>query len=995
VACFGECNGGIDLSPSCGTFPFTYDWDDDIFDGMEDIDNLCAGTYSVTVTDDVGVTAEATFTVNEPDDLQMVLQQTSEMTCSDICDAAIDVTVIGGTPPYSYAWSGGQSTPSLTSLCDANYILTVTDINGCAVVNQIIITAPERLFSQIVSVDAACQEDGRIEVSAEGGVPPYTYLWSNNATGPILENLSPGPYYLTVVDANGCVPFPIPDTVIVGGAFDLEVSSTTAGCGQSDGKATALVTGASNLNYAWSNGGTGPTQSNLAVGGYSVTVTDNATGCRRHTNVLVDLDPACFATISGHVVIDESGLCNGITGLEPVAFIQVNLDNGMSTFTDAEGFYEFAVDPGQYEISVNLNTPQYEGVCIDPITVNAANFSTDYTDNHFFLDYNLIRDLGLKVSKLNPRPGFTRNVRICVMNYGQLPMDGTLTFVHDPLQEYISTDLPPDSYDINSQTLTYTFTDHPPGSIRVYRVQMKTPANVPIGTQLDYYFKLEPISGDANPSDNEISCIRTVVGSYDPNDKQVEPTGIGPDGLITLADTALSYQIRFQNTGTDTAFTVVIRDTLDTDLDIRSLVPGPASHPYELSILPDRTLEFTFDHILLPDSNTNEPASHGFVFYDIEINNRALGTRVDNRAGIYFDYNAPIITNTVANTLYRPQNIEQIQIELCAGQEYNGVIYTESTVLNDTLAGTYEDSITVINILVNDTDSTTIALSLCLGSLYNGAVIQSDTTITTLYQSQFGCDSTVIATIAAIPENNTQLSISLCLGESYNGVMYTQDTSFSEVLSNFAGCDSTVMTSIQVFEPAQTSLQIELCAGELYEGQLIINDTIIDRFYETVDGCDSLVVADITVLETTITNLSISLCEGDSYEGQVINMDTTFAATFQSSAQCDSLVLTQITALAVDSIFEAVELCVGDKFFGTIITESTIFQRRLTNAAGCDSLIIYDITAFPEEVINLQEVYCFGETTLEAGIYTEVYDNIFGCDSTVITEVIVNEVYNT
>ncbi len=141
------------------------------------------------------------------------------------------------------------------------------------------------------------------------------------------------------------------------------------------------------------------------------------------------------------------------------------------------------------------------------------------------------------------------------------------------------------------------------------------------------------------------------IGSFDPNDKQGFPEGVGEDHILE-ANTSIKYKIRFQNTGTDTAFTVVIRDTISEHLDLSTIQILGASHPYEVGFTPYRELSFTFDDILLPDSTTNEPASHGFIQYQIRQNaDLPLGTVIENRAGIYFDFNDPIITNTVFHTI--------------------------------------------------------------------------------------------------------------------------------------------------------------------------------------------------------------------------------------------------------------------------------------------------------------------------------------------------------
>lgn len=141
-----------------------------------------------------------------------------------------------------------------------------------------------------------------------------------------------------------------------------------------------------------------------------------------------------------------------------------------------------------------------------------------------------------------------------------------------------------------------------------------------------------------------------VVGSFDPNDKQAIPAGFGEDHGI-LANTAIDYTIRFQNTGTDTAFRVVIKDELSPFLDPSSLRPGPSSHPYEWHF-EDQVLVFRFPGIELPDSNVNLAASQGFVSFRIDQDDRLpVGTRIENSAGIYFDFNAPVITNTVFHTV--------------------------------------------------------------------------------------------------------------------------------------------------------------------------------------------------------------------------------------------------------------------------------------------------------------------------------------------------------
>lgn len=154
---------------------------------------------------------------------------------------------------------------------------------------------------------------------------------------------------------------------------------------------------------------------------------------------------------------------------------------------------------------------------------------------------------------------------------------------------------------------------------------------------------------DADPI-VDIYC-GVVTGSYDPNDKTGYPLGVTSDNNI-MPNQQLQYIIRFQNTGTDTAFTVVIRDTLDANLDISSIVSGVSSHNYNFHIYGPRVLEWTFNNILLPDSNHSEAGSHGFISFTVNQNHNLPNyTKIYNSADIYFDYNAPITTNQTMHTI--------------------------------------------------------------------------------------------------------------------------------------------------------------------------------------------------------------------------------------------------------------------------------------------------------------------------------------------------------
>ncbi|MEL6655429.1 MAG: FG-GAP-like repeat-containing protein [Bacteroidota bacterium] len=241
---------------------------------------------------------------------------------------------------------------------------------------------------------------------------------------------------------------------------------------------------------------------------------------------------------------------------------------------------------------------------------------------------------------------------------------GVLALRLDSTTTLLETAIPPDL--IEDNVLWWSFENQLPGETRQFGLTLEMPNEQLTGAALHFdwfYFSAdcEGVIGEDVPSSTLSQGLRlcdsdnyepVVRCSYDPNDKQVQPLR---DSLrnYTLFEEALTYTIRFQNTGNDTAFDVHIRDFLDPALDWRSLQTIGASHEYELRLNWETgEIDYYFKDILLPDSTTNEPASHGFVQYRISAQDSLPeNTIITNEARIYFDFNPPIITNNVHNEM--------------------------------------------------------------------------------------------------------------------------------------------------------------------------------------------------------------------------------------------------------------------------------------------------------------------------------------------------------
>ncbi len=174
------------------------------------------------------------------------------------------------------------------------------------------------------------------------------------------------------------------------------------------------------------------------------------------------------------------------------------------------------------------------------------------------------------------------------------------------------------------------------------------------------YCNISPFTGDTLLFNNYDTIRQVITGSYDPNDKQVSPAGFGDENFV-LHDTKLTYTIRFQNTGSDTAFNIIVIDSIDNKLNIETFHLLASSHPctYTISGEPGSktNISFNFTDILLPNDDVNELGSNGFVKFRIEPKQGLSDfTQVNNDAYIYFDFNPPIITNMVSTTFVSTLN---------------------------------------------------------------------------------------------------------------------------------------------------------------------------------------------------------------------------------------------------------------------------------------------------------------------------------------------------
>lgn len=294
--CLNECNGTATLNFSGGTSPYTYEWSDG--QTTQTADNLCQGLYTFTVYDSNNCLFNHAMFVNIQTSPQPVITTiVNDVSCYGYNDGSIDLSVSGGTAPFTYLWSNGQSTEDLFNIHAGSYFVTITDANQCTTTANVGIIHPHEfiLLPHTFVKDVSCYggSDGIINLNGEtGGTPPYSYLWSNGYVTEDADMLQAGIYTLTITDSHQCqliTDFSItePSQIVLSG------SSTDVSCtGSPDGTATVNISGGvPPYTYSWNTGQYTQTVTGIQQGDYQVIVTDFH-NCYNEITVHVSTDPA-------------------------------------------------------------------------------------------------------------------------------------------------------------------------------------------------------------------------------------------------------------------------------------------------------------------------------------------------------------------------------------------------------------------------------------------------------------------------------------------------------------------------------------------------------------------------------------------------------------------------------------------------------------------------------------------------------------------------------
>ncbi len=386
TGCLPAFSGTATVNPSGGTPPYTVNWSNG--QTGSSISVLARGAYSYTITDSRGCTRVGGLSILGPG--PVIPQITiNHISCFGNGDGSASLSPFGGTPPYTYQWSTGSVSSSISGLQNAVYAYTVTDAGGCTREGDFSIITPWPIIPRLTVENAGCFGDGSAALDPIEGTPPFTFLWSTGATGSSVDGLTTGTYGYTITDSNGCV-----DT----GSFEIGDQSAAIFCridvlrnptaGNSDGMLRAVAAGgASPYSFEWSNGQSGDMISNLASGVYEVSITD-ADGCS--TMCSFSLQPSICENVTdpGSVGFDQE-LCGSGNDPDPI----VSLEEASGGVGNLQYLWMKSTTPGPFDPLYWEMIPGATGPGYDPGPVYVTTYFIRCArrDNcPFYLESNMI-----------------------------------------------------------------------------------------------------------------------------------------------------------------------------------------------------------------------------------------------------------------------------------------------------------------------------------------------------------------------------------------------------------------------------------------------------------------------------------------------------------------------------------------------------------------------------------------------------------------------------
>lgn len=603
----------------------------------------------------------------------------------------------GGTPPYSYNWTNGQTLIGIFVPNPGMYCCNITDSNGCTYTACYLVGGSGCSASFITSIM------GNVVVFGNNSQSFSSLLWNfgdgttSAATSPTHTYAQAGTYYacLTAYDGTGAVCSQYCDTIVI-----VPQTGNTIICGNvfqdinangfndnepGFGNSPVMIWGSgmqytampdSNGNYSIS---VPPGTYNIVYcvqQPYSLTLPSDSGGCGFYQVTIAAGDTICgfnfgvslnSSSIVGYVFADSNNNGTKDAGEPGIPYQPVQIGS-LTAYTDLTGKYERYVPVGTYTVSYTPSGvyASYPLTTAGSNSVNVVGVGITYQGG----DYGLNLPAGATNIAVNllPHttitPGFPAWYDIQVCNIGINPTGATVTMNYDPGLTYTFGSPVPASVNTSAHVITWNLPTMASGQCLYIQADFSASTSYQIGDATFEFCSAYPTSGtDIDLTNNTDTVHQIVTGSWDPNNKlSVQTNNNNPVQQIVSsvnANQEIEYTINFQNLGTAPAVNVVVVDNLSTDLVAGSYQLTGASHNVSVS-RNGMNVIYNFQNIMLPDANSNEPMSHGFVSYKINaVNGLVAGTQISDFSKIYFDFNSPVTTNIAVVTMVNPTGINE------------------------------------------------------------------------------------------------------------------------------------------------------------------------------------------------------------------------------------------------------------------------------------------------------------------------------------------------
>ena len=891
VACFGGNTGAINLTPTGGVGPYTFNWGGGVT--SEDRTTLTAGTYSVTITDANGCTGTVNATLTQPTTAVSGTTVVTNVACFGGNTGAINLTPTGGVGPYTFNWVSGPTTEDRTTLTAGTYSVTITDANACTGTVNVTVTQPTAPVSgTTVVTNVACfgGNTGAINLTPTGGVGPYTFDWGGGVTSEDRTTLTAGTYTVTITDANACT-----------GTVNVTVTQPTAPV-----SGTTVVTnvacfggntGAINLTptggvgpytFDWGSGVTSEDRTTLTAGTYSVTITD-ANACTGTVNVTVTQPTSA---VSGTTVVTDVscfGGSNGTINLTPTGGVGPYTFNWVSgpTTEDRTG-----LTAGTYSVTIT-DANGCTGTVNATVTQSTAISATAAAQTNVACNGGSNGAASIN-TPTGGTPGYTYD-----WTPGTPTGDGTTSITGLTAGTYTVT-----VTDANGCTATQSFTITEPSAISFTAAAQTNVACFGGNTGA---LTVNPATGG--------------TGAFTYDWTPGTPTGDGTTSITGL--TAGAYSV----TATD--------------------VNGCTA-----------TVSFT---ITQPPVLAITGASQTEVSCNGGSNGTATVTATGGTTGYTYSWAPSGGTGATATGLTAGSYTATVT-------DANGCTATQSFVITEPTALDLSNN-SQINVLCNGgstgsatvtptggTGTYTYSWAPSGGTAATATGLAAGTYVVTVTDAN-NCQSTQAFTITESAPITSSFSHTACASYTWGTQTHTTSGVYTQVFTDANGCDSTVTLTLTI-SPTLTNTVTESSCNSYTWAQNGMTYTTSGMYVDTiqsVDGCDSIVTLDLTITTPTSSSSSEFACGTYTWaqNGMTYTASGVYTDTIPNAVGCDSVITLNLTIGGFSST-QSESACGSYTWAqnGTMYTASGMYSDTLVDVNGCDSILILDLTINPAVIAS-------------------------------------------